>query len=366
MNNKKEESRRHFIKTSSLGTGGLLLASQGFSIPSFGQAQKKLGIALVGLGYYSRDLLSPALQETKHSYLAGIVTGSPEKEKIWQEKYGIKKKNIYNYDNFDEIVKNKDIDIVYVVLPNKLHKEFTIRAAQAGKHVICEKPMAMNAAECREMIDACKKAGVKLSIGYRLQFEPYTQEVMRLGQEKVYGDVRYITANAGFYGRNMKGNWKAGKELGGGAMMDMGVYSLQGARLIVGEEPISVQAQAHIHRQEMFEAEETMTFQLEFPGGTFANCHTTFNANVNVLHAAAEKGWFRLDPFQYYRGLKGDSSDGPLNFPVINQQAQQMDEVALSIMNDTPMRVPGEEGLRDMIVVDAAYESVRTGKKISI
>jgi len=102
----------------------------------------------------------------------------------------------------------------------------------------------------------------------------------------------------------------------------------------------------------------------EFPGGTFANCHTTFNANVNVLHASAERGWFRLDPFQAYRGIKGDSSDGPLNFPVINQQAQQMDEVAVSIMNDEPMRVPGEEGLRDMVIVDAAYESVRTGNKI--
>src|SRR5690606_23331209 len=123
-----------------------------------------------------------------HCYLAGIVTGTPAKEKQWASRYNIPEKNIYNYENFDSIALNPDIDIVYVVLPIFMHKEFTIRAAQAGKHVICEKPMAMNVRECEEMIAACTKANRLLSIGYRLHFEPYNMEMMRLGQQKVFGN----------------------------------------------------------------------------------------------------------------------------------------------------------------------------------
>ncbi|HYW96289.1 MAG TPA: Gfo/Idh/MocA family oxidoreductase, partial [Bacteroidales bacterium] len=151
-------NRRKFIQLSAAGIAGTLLlnGTKAFPVNLTGK-QKRLGIALVGLGYYSTDVLAPALQETSTAYLAGIVTGTPAKEKIWKDRYNIPEKNIYNYENFDEIVNNKDIDIVYVVLPNSMHKEFTIRAANAGKHVICEKPMALNAQECREMIAACKK-----------------------------------------------------------------------------------------------------------------------------------------------------------------------------------------------------------------
>src|SRR4028119_35919 len=169
-------SRRKFLTDLSIGLGGsMLLSSFGQCGPKVSAAAasgtgKKLGIALVGLGGYSSGQLAPALQQTKNCYLAGIVTGTPEKEGEWSSTYGIPQKNIYNYQNFDSIRDNKDIDIVYVVLLIGMHKEFTIRAARAGKHVICEKPMAINAAECGEMIAACRKAGRLLSIGYRLHF----------------------------------------------------------------------------------------------------------------------------------------------------------------------------------------------------
>ncbi len=149
-----------------------------------------MGIALVGLGGYSGGQLAPALQETEHCYLAGIVTGTPQKAIDWKAKYNIPDTNIYNYENFDEIVNNKDIDIVYVVLPNAMHAEYVIRAAKAGKHVICEKPMAITVEECDKMIAACKDAGKMLSIGYRLHFEPYNQEMMRLGTKKVFGKIK--------------------------------------------------------------------------------------------------------------------------------------------------------------------------------
>lgn len=328
-----------------------------------------MGVALVGLGYYSRDLLGPALLETKETYLAGIVTGTPEKEGIWAEKYNIPLKNIYNYDNYDELRNNDDIDIVYIVLPNSLHKEFTIRAAEAGKHVICEKPMALNAQECRDMIDACNKNKVRLSIGYRMHFESNTKEIIRMGQEKVFGKVLQITGSAGFtMPDSLYDNWRLKASMGGGAMMDMGVYPLNASRYITGLEPVSVTAQQFKTRPEVFdEVDEITTFQLDFPGGAVANLMTNFVANTSYFRATAEKGWFGLDPFQSYSGIQGASSQGPIDFPQINQQAAQMDEVAVCIRENKPMRVPGEEGLLDMIVVDGIRESwARGGEKVML
>ena len=209
-----KHSRRSFIRKSTLDVAGTGLAVKSFAIPNMLTGkQRKVGVALVGLGYYSTDVLAPALQETETAYLAGIVTGTPSKEEIWIKKYGIPRKNVYNYENYDEIAENPDIDIIYVVLPNSMHKEYTIRAARAGKHVICEKPMALNADECREMIAACNENGVQLSIGYRMQFEPNTQEVMRLGQEKVFGTVRQISCGAA-YREWRADHWKVKKAMG--------------------------------------------------------------------------------------------------------------------------------------------------------
>ncbi len=349
-------SRRSFIRKSSLAVAGTGLLANSFAIPNILTGkQKKAGIALVGLGYYSTDLLAPALQETETAYLAGIVTGTPSKKEIWMKKYGIPGKNVYNYDNFDEIADNPEIDIIYVVLPNSMHKEYTIRAAKAGKHVICEKPMAVNAEECREMIMACKENEVQLSIGYRMQFEPYTQEIMRLGQEKVFGSVQQISCGAAFFNPSTD-HWKLKRSMGGGAMMDMGVYPLNAARYVTGEEPVNVSARSYNIRHEIYtEAEEVMLFDLEFPSGCIASLSTGFHANYNYLKVFAEDGRFELEPFQGYRGIKGKTSERVLDFPDINQQATQMDEVAECILNGKPMRVPGEEGLKDMIVVDKIY-----------
>lgn len=325
--------------------------------------QKKLGIALVGIGYYSTGLLMPALEQTQHVKLVGLVTGSPEKAKKYGDQYNIPKKNIYNYQNFDEIASNPDIDVVYVVLPNSMHKEFTIRAAKAGKHVICEKPMALNAGECREMMDACKKAGVSLSIGYRLHYEPYTQRIMQMAKDKPYGDIYVVQASAGFRMGRPTDQWKAKSQYGGGAIMDMGPYPLQAARYSTGLEPTAVTAQMFNTDPKVFDGvDETTSFQLEFPGNIIANCLTTFAANVNFLTVNAQKGEYGLRPFSGYGGLHGYLPNGEtFDFPVMNQQAAQMDEMCLSIMEKRPSPTPGEEGLRDMIIIDAMRESVAKG-----
>src|SRR5690606_21211014 len=232
MGNK--QSRRDFLYQAGLIGLGIPLLSATSQCAGESKKQNrmrdkkhKLGIALVARGSYAGSQLAPALQQTSHCYLAGIVTGSPSKIPEWMEKYSIQDKNVYSYENFDSIKDNPDIDIVYVVLPNSMHAEYTIRAAEAGKHVICEKPMALSVSDCDKMIAACKKAGKLLSIGYRLHFEPYNLEMARLGTSRVYGDLKTISGGFGF--RAGPSQWRlTQKYAGGGPLQDVGIYVIQG------------------------------------------------------------------------------------------------------------------------------------------
>jgi glucose-fructose oxidoreductase len=223
----KPISRRKFLEKSTKNS--LALASFPAILPNLFSLQKeKLGVALVGLGYYSTDLLAPALQQTKHCQLTGIVTGSPWKIPVWQEKYGIADKNVYNYETMHQVADNPDIDVIYIVLPTSMHSEYSVIAANAGKHVWCEKPMARTVAECQAIIDACQKNKVQLTIGYRMQHEPNTQTIMGYAESKPYGQIQSLIARAGYFdGRS--DHWKQKKEMGGGAMYDMGVYPLNAA-----------------------------------------------------------------------------------------------------------------------------------------
>ena len=216
--------RRKFMKNAAVAATSIGLSSSVLSNCIAQGNKKRIGVALVGLGYYSTDLLAPALQLTEHCYLAGIVSGSPEKAAKWQTAHNIPDANVYNYENFDSIADNDDIDVIYIVLPPLMHKEYVVRAANAGKHVWCEKPMAMNAVECETMIRACSDNKRQLTIGYRMQHEPNTQEVIRFGKEKVYGNVQLITAAAGFKNgwKKWTDHWKLEQAKGGGAMYDMG------------------------------------------------------------------------------------------------------------------------------------------------
>lgn len=358
-------SRREHLKKLGIGATGFMLGAQSFPVFSQDLDRKSLGVALVGLGNYATRALAPAFASTQFCHLVGIVSGTPAKAEKWKREHNIPEKNIYNYDSFDQIADNDDIDIVYVVLPNALHAEYSIRAAEAGKHVICEKPMAMNAAECRQMIVAAKKAGVKLSVGYRLHFEKHHQEAMRLGQETVYGKVRFMEGGLAFRVRNTS-LWRLDAKLGGGgAIMDLGVYPLQAARYISGEEPISVSAQGYNSAPEIYKGiYESINFQLEFPSGALANISTSYGYYLDRFRAASEKGWFELAPSFNGTGSSGNTSEGPMVFEKVVQQARQMDDFAQCILDDKPSRVNGEEGLRDMIIVDKIKEAVESGGKI--
>jgi predicted dehydrogenase len=368
-----KKSRRYFIYSTGITALGLpLLSSFSNCSPSTQNKKtmnnKKLGVALVGLGGYATGQLAPALLQTEHCYLAGIVTGTPAKAAAWKEKYNIPDKNIYNYETYDAIKDNPDIDIIYVVLPNSMHAEYTIRGFEAGKHVICEKPMAVTVADCDRMIAAAKKANKFLSIGYRLHYDPYNLEMVRLAKEKVYGAVTKVTSGFGFNAQ--KGIWRLNKKLaGGGPLMDLGIYCMQGIMYTTGMEPAAVTAQQSpiSDKTKFIDIEETLRWQMEMPNGIIAECVTSYTDNHNFLKATTDKGWFEISPAFNYNGLKGKTSDGKtISYAPLSQQAKQMDGIALSIKNKQTSIVPGEMGRRDVKIIEAIYEAMQTGKRVEL
>lgn len=329
-----------------------------------------LRVALMGLGGYA-SRVAEAMKDCKRAKLVGVISGTPSKFKTWQEKYNIPEKNCYNYENYHNIKDNTDIDAVYVITPNALHHDHTIGVAKAGKHVICEKPMAINAAEAKAMIDACKKANVHLLIGYRLHFEPKTLEIIRMRNAGEFGKIGFFQGLSGFRIGDPT-QWRLDKKLaGGGSMMDIGIYSVNGARYMVGEEPIWITAQETKTDFEKFKegVDETIQFQLGFPGGATASCLSTYNMNhLDRFFLNGEKGFAEMWPATGYGPLKGKTHKGELTQPHFTHQTLQMDEMAEIILDGKKPIVPvdGEEGLKDMKIVDAIYEAARTGTKINV
>jgi len=384
----KQVSRRSFLEILGLGLGSTtalvtlpsFLSSARSPLPSY--EGKKLNVALCGLGNYA-EMLADGLSVSQYCRLAGIVTGHPAKAEQWKKQYAIPEKNIYNYQNFDAIRENKDIDLVYVVLPNGMHKEFVLRTARAGKQVITEKPMATSVKDCEEMIQACRAAQVQLAVGYRLHYEPTHLEIKRLGQEKVFGQVRMIEASLGYktydtanwkedltkLNINDPSEWRLRKSMsGGGPLMDLGIYCIQSSRYVLGEEPISVTAQFGVVQDKIrfSEVEETITWQMDFASGAMACCTTSYGFNIDRFYASADEGFFALSPGLSYGPFKGQTSKGELVFPTINQQAAQLDGIGKLILENKPLpsHITGEEGLKDIRIISAIYEAANTGKKI--
>lgn len=371
-------SRRKFIQDLGIATLGLsaLTLFPGFKSHDEDSSKErikkekaagKLGIALVGLGSYAGGQLAPALSETSNCFLAGIVTGTPAKAEKWKNQYGIPESNIYDYKNFDQIKNNPDIDIVYVVLPNSMHAEYVIRAAQAGKHVICEKPMAITVEDCDKMIAACKKAKRMLGVGYRLHYDPYHLEITRLGQQKTHGNIKNMSA--GFAFNASKGMWRLDKAMaGGGPLMDLGIYCVQAFCYVTGQNPISVTAQEgpKTDHERFATVEQSLTWQFEMPGGVKAEGYTSYADSRNMLKVEAERGTYELSPAFNYNGIRGKGPDGSFSFPSVNQQARQMDDFAQSLIQKRPVRLPGEMGRRDVMYLQAIYEAMRSGQKVML
>lgn len=368
MNTPGSSSRRTFLGLFPAGAAALALTARGGAQGA--PPARKLGVALCGLGNYSRGQLGPALKLTQHCALRGVVTGSREKGEAWAKEFGFPEKNIYNYATMARMIDNPDIDIVYVVTPNSLHPEHAIAAAWAGKHVISEKPLANTVADCNAMITACRVNGVKLSVGYRLQFEPHYDELKRLARTKEWGPFRKMEGGLGFTMNQPQ--WRAEKALaGGGPLMDLGIYAVQAACMaaavgFAGDTPVVITGRERPKKRPEFfrDVEETIEWSMEFPGGVKGDFVTSYNGGIDRFRAEAEKGWIEFAPAFAYGGLKVSTAQGPLNLPVPpRQQVAQMDDFALCIRENRETRVPGEMGRRDMVIIEAIYASAAQGGK---
>jgi len=359
-------SRRTFVRTMTLGAAILGSGAPGALAAEVAEATKggerKLGVALMGLGLYSRGELGPALRKTKLCRFAGVITGSRDKGLHWSRTYGFPERNIWSYDTMHEMAGNPDIDIVYVVTPNGLHAEHVAKAAAAGKHVICEKPMANTVAECDAMMSACRKANVRLSIGYRLQFDPNHIELDRLAREKDFGTLTHLTGEHSWIFRERA--WRVEKKLsGGGPLMDVGIYVIQAACRAAMAQPVAITArELPKERPELFnEVEETIGWTMEFPGGVTCQASSSYNRNNAFFRAEGDRGWIKLDPAYGYRGIQVATSRGALEYPQVHQQSLQMDDFTSCILTGRETPVSGSMGRDHMVIIEAIYRSAAEG-----
>ena len=366
-------TRRSFLASSATAAAGAAtvagLSTGGFfSSTAQADSKKKLGVALVGLGNLSTHQLAPALLKTEGCELTAIVTGSPEKEKAWTAKYGISPDHVYNYENFDKIASDDSIDLVYIVLPNSMHHEFTIRAAKAGKHVLCEKPMANTAQECREMIAACQAADRQLAVGYRCQFEPHHAKAQEIVRSVEFGPIQRIDAGFAFKIGDPN-QWRLNKELaGGGALMDIGIYALQFCRFMTGEEPTTITAsETKTNFDKFAQVDESIAWRMDFASGIHAYCQTSYSLNgINSGKVYGQKSSLSVEPAYSYEGNQLHRDGKKVALQQIDQFANEMDNFARCIREGKPSQVSGEEGLKDLLAVEAIYRSIAEGKQVSV
>jgi len=373
-----EISRRGFI--GKLGQGlaaanvaGVLLkdASAQLVVPE--PPGKKLGWAIVGLGSLSINQILPAFAKCEKSKVTALVSGHPDKANKLALRYGVSPKNIYNYQNYDSLKDNPEVDVIYIVLPNGMHAEYTVRGFQAGKHVLSEKPMANTPAECQQMIDAAHKANRKLMVAYRCQYEPYNKEAIRIARSHELGPTQIILADAGFSMGDPK-QWRLNRQLaGGGSLMDIGIYALNASRYLSGEEPTEVNAMVYTTPNDprFKEVEEHITFQLRFPSGILANCSSSYGyfhqSHFRVMGTEAR---LEMDPATWYSGLRlwierGNTID-QRDLPVVDHFTTEMDHMSDCVMQNKEPITPGEEGLRDLTIMMAIYEAAKSGRTVKL
>jgi predicted dehydrogenase len=345
-------TRRGLGRIAGIGLASQLLAQQ---------EERQIRYCIVGLGRISMQHFMPALKTTKYSKLTALVSGHRDKAEKMAAQYGLSDKNIYSYENYDSIAANPEIDAVYIALPNSMHAEYTIRAAKAGKHVLCEKPMSTSVADAEAMIAACKTAGRKLMIAYRCRLEPATLHAVQIIREGKLGKVQLIDSAYGFnIGRN---EWRYTRKLGGGGpLMDVGIYSLNACRMLLGEEPSEVHGiSSVIDRDGRFdEVEENLAFTMKFPSGALASCHTTYGGNMpGFFRVHGSRGLMHMDPAFNYNGqhLIAPQVNETTPDPDPAQFGREADHFSECILQNKESVAPGEEGLRDMKLIEAIYKS---------
>jgi predicted dehydrogenase len=355
-------TRRDF--TWLIGAG---IASQALPIGLAQATDRKIGYCIVGLGRIASHFM-PAIVASSKARITGIVSGHRDKAERIAAQYGVPKTAIYDYQNYDEIAHNPDIEAMYIALPNGLHAEYTIRAARAGKHVLCEKPMSTSVADSQAMIDACQKANKKLMIAYRCHYEPTNLRAVQLIRDGSLGKIQTIESTFGF--NISAGEWRLDKKLaGGGPLMDVGIYCLNACRYLTGEEPTWLSATSSVvdHDGRFQEVEENVSWAMKFPSGAVASCNTTYGANMEGFYRVhGSKGVLQVDNAFIYEGLHLTATiDGrpPIDEPNPERDpahfTREADHFAQCILENKQPKSPGEEGLRDMKLMMQIYESCK-------
>jgi predicted dehydrogenase len=357
-------TRRDFAKLGALGLAARFVPALGAQSSAGQPPAKKTGYAVIGLGRIAGHFM-PGTLGTSNSQITGLVSGHRDKAERIAAQYGVPTSSIYNYDNFDDIAHNPAIDAVYVALPNSMHAEYTIRAAKAGKHVLCEKPMAVSVAEAEAMIAACKTANVKLMIAYRCLYEPTNLKAVKLIRDGALGQVQAIESAFGF--KIAPGEWRLDKKLaGGGPLFDVGIYSLSACRYLTGEEPehLSAYASTIDHDGRFNTVEENVSWTMRFPSGVLASCNTTYGAPMEGFYRVhGSKGWLQADQAFSYEGLRMTGNFGGTKIDELNpahdpsQFVAEASHFSNCVQNGLEPKSPGEEGLRDMRLITEIYRS---------
>jgi predicted dehydrogenase len=359
-------TRREFTRLAMAGA-----ASQVVSPLLAQSGDRKIGYCIIGLGRISMDHFMPAVLSSKNSRITGLVSGHRDKALAQAAKYGVPESSIYTYENMDQFKNNPAIDAVYVALPNSMHAEYTIRSARAGKHVLCEKPMATSVADSLAMIKACKDANKKLMIAYRCHYEPTNLRAMQLIRDGRLGKIQAIESANGF--KATPNQWRLDRKLaGGGPLMDMGVYSLNACRYLTGEEPSEIKAFSSVidHDGRFDTVEENVSWTMKFPSGAVASCNTSYGATMNGFYRVhGSLGFLYAEPAFSYQGLHltGQFADPAGGKPTIldepntdsdpSQFIAEADYFAGCVLEDKTLKTAGEEGLLDMQYMSRIYES---------
>ena len=375
------KSRRSFLQTMAavgVGTAATRLTAQEKIILAPPDAQpadvmlpepvkRKLGWAIVGLGKLAIEEILPAFAESKYSKPTALVSGHPDKAGKIADYYGIGQEHIYNYDNYDKLANDETVDVIYIVLPNSMHAEFTIRGLKAGKHVFCEKPMAGNVEECEQMIKASQETGKKLGIAYRLHYEPMNMKVMQLCKDKAFGDIKLFSSSNC---QDVKApNIRLSKELDGGPLGDIGIYSINAARYCIGQEPTEVFATAYHGDDVRFrEVPQSVAYTMKYPGDILASCECSFSTTESRrFRVVGTEGFVEMDPSFSYRGLKLFSQNAEKqliqhSLPQVDHFASEMDNFSQCVLQNRETKTPGEMGLLDAKIIAALRKSIESGR----
>ncbi|ULH17113.1 Gfo/Idh/MocA family oxidoreductase (plasmid) [Deinococcus sp. KNUC1210] len=334
---------------------------------------RRVGFAVVGLGELSAEEIIPALRTSQHAYLAAVVTAEPDKGRAFAAAAGLKDSDAYTYEQFGELAQRDDVQAVYIVLPNNLHREYVEQAARMGKHVLCEKPLASNTQDAEAIVKACHDAGVKLMVAYRIQYTPHHWAAKhaiaagKLGAIKLMDSIHtQVEDDPSVWRLNLE-------QAGGGPLPDVGIYSLNTLRFLTGLEPEWVFAAQYQPTDDprFKEVEESVSFMLGFPGGLIANCLTSYGADkTTTVRVLGDQGTAVLDPAFPYVGLKlrliDKKGETTPSFPDYDQFGLEVDHFAQCIQQGKEPYTPGEEGVQDHRLMDAIYESARSGKRVEV